>query len=123
MFYRKAQNPYGVPLDCRATYTKLDWITWTATLAQNRDDFRALIDPVIAFLNATSDRCPLTDWYETKTARQVGFTARPVVGAVFLPLLYDKSVWHRYADRDKTKAAKWASLPQWPENEASPQAF
>jgi hypothetical protein len=96
-FYRQTQNPYGLPLDCRATYTKLDWITWTATLTQNRDDFRALIEPVVAFLNATPDRSPMTDWYDTRTARRVGFTARPVVGAVFLPLLYDNSVRHRYA--------------------------
>ncbi len=44
----------------------------------------------IAFLNATPDRTPMTDWYETKTARQVGFDARPVVGGVFLQMLYNK---------------------------------
>jgi hypothetical protein len=111
-FYRKMQNPYGLPLDGRATYTKLDWITWTATLTQNRSDFEALVDPIIAFLNATPDRSPMTDWYQTKTARKVGFTGRPVVGGVFMQMLYEKSVWKKYARRDKTRAANWAPLPQ-----------
>ena len=87
-FYKRMQNQYGLPLDNRETYTKLDWITWTATLTQNRADFEALIDPIIAFLNATPDRSPMTDWYQTKTAKKVGFTARPVVGGVFLQMLY-----------------------------------
>jgi len=113
-FYRKTQNPYGLPLDNRETYTKLDWITWTATLTQNRADFEALIAPVVAFLNATPDRSPMTDWYQTKTARKVGFDARPVVGGVFLQMLYNQEVWHKYAGRDKTKAANWAPMPKAP---------
>jgi hypothetical protein len=113
-FYKKVQNQYGLPLDCRETYTKLDWTTWTATLTQNRADFEALINPIIAFLNATPDRMPMTDWYQTKTAKQVGFTARPVVGGVFLQMLYDRAVWQNYASRDKTKAANWAAMPSRP---------
>jgi hypothetical protein len=113
-FYKKMQNPYGLPLDNRETYTKLDWVTWTATLTQNRADFEALIAPVIAFLNATPDRSPMTDWYWTKTARKRGFTARPVVGGVFLQMLYNRAVWQKYARRDKTKAANWAPMPKAP---------
>jgi hypothetical protein len=114
-YYKKVQNnQYGLPLDNRKTYTKLDWITWTATLTQNRADFEALIAPVIAFLNATPDRSPMTDWYQTKTARKVGFTARPVVGGVFLQMLYNKEVWQKYAGRDKTKAKNWAPMPKPP---------
>ena len=113
-FYKKMQNQYGLPLDNRETYTKLDWITWTATLTQNREDFEALLAPVIAFLNATPDRSPMTDWYQTKTARKVGFTARPVVGGVFLQMLYNQPAWHKYAGRDKTKAANWAPMPKAP---------
>jgi hypothetical protein len=113
-FYKTKQNQYGLPLDSRETYTKLDWITWTATLTQKRNDFDALIAPVIAFLNATPDRSPMTDWYQTKTARKVGFTARPVVGGVFLQMLYNQTVWQKYAARDKTKAANWAPMPEAP---------
>src|SRR6478736_1866273 len=113
-FYRKNQNKYGLPLDNRETYTKLDWITWTATLTQNRADFEALIDPVYTFLNETPDRAPMPDWYKTKSAKKEGFTARPVVGGVFAQLLYDKAVWQKWAKRDQTKAKNWAPIPKQP---------
>ena len=113
-FYRKHINPYGLPLDSRKTYTKLDWTTWTATLTQNREDFTALIDPIIAFLNATPDRSPMTDWYETESARKVGFTARPVVGGEFIPVLYDQKIWRKYAGQDRTRASDWAPMPRPP---------
>ena len=101
-------------MDNRQTYTKLDWILWTATLTQDRADFEALVEPVFLFLNETPDRSPMTDWYQTKTAKKVGFTGRPVVGGVFLRLLYDKAVWSKYAGRDRTKAAGFAPLPKPP---------
>ena len=113
-YYRKMQNQYGLPLDNRKEYTKLDWITWTATLTQDRGDFEALIDPIWKFMNETPDRSPLTDWYQTKTAKKVGFTARPVIGGVFAQMLYDKAVWKKYASRDKTKASGWAPMPVAP---------
>ncbi len=113
-FYKKMQNEYGLPLDNRETYTKLDWITWTATLTQDRADFEALVNPIIHFLNHTPDRSPMTDWYQTKSARKVGFTARPVVGGVFMQMLYNKPVWQKYAGRDRVKAANWAPIPKPP---------
>ncbi len=113
-FYRKTQNKYGLPLDNRSLYTKLDWILWTATLTQKRADFEALVDPVYLFLNETPDRSPMTDWYFTNDARKRGFTARPVVGGVFLQMLYDKAVWKKYASHDRTKAAGWAPMPKAP---------
>lgn len=56
----------------------------------------------------------MTDWYQTKTAKKVGFTARPVVGGVFAQMLYQKAVWSKYAKRDETKASGWAPMPQPP---------
>jgi hypothetical protein len=111
-YYKKIQNEYGLPLDNRKDYTKLDWISWTATLTENREDFDALIAPIIRFINATPDRSPLTDWYQTKTARKVGFDARSVVGGVFMRMLYEKSVWRKYAQREKIKASNWAPMPK-----------
>jgi hypothetical protein len=113
-FYKKIQNEYGLPLDNRKDYTKLDWVTWTATLTQDRADFEALTDPVFKFLNETPDRSPMTDWYQTKTARKVGFTARPVVGGVFVQMLYDQGAWKKWAGRDRTRAKNWAPIPKSP---------
>ena len=113
-YYLKVQNKYGLPLDNRETYTKLDWILWTATLTQSRADFEALLDPVMVFLNETPDRSPMTDWYQTKTAKKVGFTARPVVGGVFAQMLYEQPVWAKWAARDQTKAKDWAPMPLAP---------
>ncbi len=113
-FYRRIQNKYGLPLDNRRGYTKLDWTLWTATLTQDRADFDAIFEPVYRSLNETADRSPLTDWYETATARKVGFTARPVVGGVFMQMLYDRQVWQKWADRDLMKAANWAAIPKPP---------
>jgi hypothetical protein len=109
-FYRKIQHRYGLPLDNRAAYTKIDWTLWTACLTGDRADFDAIIGPVYDFLNATPDRSPMTDWYQTDTARRVGFTARSVVGGLFLRALYDSAVWKKYASRDQTKARQWAPL-------------
>ncbi|MFU7557382.1 glutaminase domain-containing protein [Roseiconus sp. JC912] len=116
-YYRDIQNEFGLPLDNRSDYTKLDWVLWTATLTEDRDDFDALVQPVHHFLNETPDRSPMTDWYFTSTARKRGFTARPVVGGVFLKLLYDAKVWQSYASMDTTNAAGWADMPTPPKTE------
>ena len=87
-FYLKTQKKYGLPLDNRETYTKLDWILWSATLTQKPEEWETLITPVYDFLNDTPDRVPMTDWYWTLDARRRGFTARSVVGGVFLKMLY-----------------------------------
>jgi hypothetical protein len=110
-FYRTVQGSYGLPLDSRRLYTKLDWITWTATLTGRRADFEALVHPIFTFLNTTPHRVPMTDWYWTHDATKVGFQARSVVGGVFLRLLYEPAVWTKWAGREKTKAAGWAGLP------------
>ena len=96
-FYRRTQNPYGLPLDNRRLYTKLDWITWTATLTGSRADFDAIVAPVFDFLNDTPHRVPMSDWYWTHDATKTGFQARSVVGGVFLRLLDDETTWKKWA--------------------------
>lgn len=112
--YKKVQNPYGLPLDNRSRYTKLDWILWTATLTGEPKDFEALVDPVFRFLNETPDRVPMSDWYWTHDAKKRGFQARPTVGGVFLRMLYEKRIWRKWARRDLTDASGWAPMPKPP---------
>jgi len=102
-FYKKHLNPYGLPLDNRATYTKLDWTVWSATLASNPDDFQTLVNPIFHFLDKTPERIPMTDWYDTISAKHPGFQARSVVGGVYIKMLADPQMWSKWVDRSAAR--------------------
>ncbi len=106
-FYKTHLKTYGLPLDNREAYTKLDWEIWTATLTSNPSDFQTLIHPVWKFLNETPDRVPMTDWYQTGSAQKMpGFQGRSVVGGVYLPMLADPATWARWASTPAASPAK-----------------
>lgn len=42
-----------------------------------------LISSVFNFADYSSFRGPFSDWYDTLSGQQVGFTARPVIGGVY----------------------------------------
>lgn len=96
-FYSKQMQQYGLPLDNRKSFTKLDWEVWTATLSSDPKQFSDLIHRLVIWADNTPSRVPTTDWYDTITGRQSGFQARSVVGGVYIKALTDPAIvesWH-----------------------------
>ncbi|PRA07785.1 MULTISPECIES: glutaminase family protein [unclassified Paenibacillus] len=90
-YYMHKQNRYGLPLDSRETYTKSDWLVWCASMSSTKAQFESFISPLWDFMNETSSRVPVTDWYDTITAKQMNFQNRSVVGGFFIQLLMQQS--------------------------------
>jgi hypothetical protein len=88
--YLEHINLYGMPLDNRATYTKSDWLVWSATLMKNKEDFEQMVEPLWKAYHETESRVPMTDWYDTLTAKQIGFQHRSVQGGLYIKLLMDR---------------------------------
>ena len=85
--YTEKCEKYGVPLDCRAFLTKLDWLSWTTIFTDN-DKYRDMIhDRMAKMISETIQRVPMTDIYETQTAKQCSVQHRSVVGGFFINLL------------------------------------
>ncbi|HTD23974.1 MAG TPA: DUF4965 domain-containing protein [Terriglobales bacterium] len=109
-FYKTHLNKFGLPLDNRSAYTKLDWEVWTATLSESSDDFQAMVAPLQRFINESPSRVPLTDWYWTTDAKQVGFQARSVVGGVYMPMLAKDQLWKQWSARSQQAVASSTPL-------------
>lgn len=89
-YYLKKQNTYGLPLDNRKTYTKTDWITWTATLSPDKVTFEKIIAPLYKGINEATYHLPMSDWVFTEEPAHVAFRARSVVGGYYIKMLEDK---------------------------------
>ena len=109
-YYMTKMNQFGLPLDVRADYTKLDWSVWTATLASDPKEFNTIVDSIYKWTNETPDRVPLSDWYDTKTGKHISFVARSVVGGVYMKALSDPDL-----------TAKWNKKSGGPGNSLSSQ--
>lgn len=85
-YYIEQLNEYGVPLDNRDTFTKLDWSMWIAAMGST-DQFNQITEATFKFANECVDRVPLSDYTETLTPTVKGFQARPVMGGIYAKLL------------------------------------
>ena len=86
--YKAELLPYGVPLDSREKYTKSDWLVWAASVADSKEDFEHLVDPLWYAYHTMRTRVPMTDWYYCDTSHQVGFRHRTVQGGLFIKLMF-----------------------------------
>ena len=87
--YLPRMERYGLPLDSRASYSKSDWILWTAAMA-SAEDFPKFIAPVADYLRESESRVPFSDYYNTQTGLYERFIGRSVQGGLFMPLLMDR---------------------------------
>ena len=85
--YKSKLNRYGVPLDSRSDYTKIDWLMWSTRIYDDREYFDLVCESIVNMINETVDRVPMTDWYYTGTAAYCRFRARSVVGGLFINLI------------------------------------
>ena len=102
-FYQTKMNTWGVPLDNREQYTKSDWLIWAASMADDTETFLKFSDPLWKWVNETTDRVPLCDWYYTDSRHMRGFRARSVIGGHWMKVLMDK-----YAPDGDTSGTEWA---------------
>ena len=102
-YYQTKQNRYGLPLDSREGYTKSDWIMWTAAMADDAETFLKFSDPIWTYVNETTTRWPLSDWYWTTNGTARGFRARSVIGGHWMRVLMDK-----YAPAPADTVEAWA---------------
>jgi len=115
-FYLAHRNEFGLALDSRqnSTPAKIDWSVWTATLTGEKKDFDAILDGVWQFVNGSPQRLGMGDLYNTRTGGHIGMHSRPVVGGLFVKMLYDKPLWAKWASEDTERSSNWAALPKRP---------
>lgn len=88
-FYPTVNLEYGVPLDTRHTYTKVDWETWCAAIAAPSTK-EMFFDEIANWINVTPTNRAFTDLYDADSGDYpagIDFVARPVVGGTFAALV------------------------------------
>ena len=98
-FYKTKLNQFGLPLDSRAALKKTDWLLWSATLAESRKGFEAIISPTYDYLDQTPKRIPMTDLYYTDNLDSGWLHSRPVIGGVFIKMLADPAMWKKWSGK------------------------
>lgn len=85
--YKMKMCKYGVPLDCRSNYAKLDWLAWTTAMIDDSQYTQTVYKKIYDYINETIDRAPVGDWYNVESGRQYAFQNRSVLGALFINIM------------------------------------
>ena len=85
--YAEKMKRYGVPLDSRSDYTKLDWMAWTTVMTDNKAYTESIYEAIERMVCESFDRVPITDWYYASDACQCCFQARSVLGGFYINLV------------------------------------
>jgi hypothetical protein len=88
---RAKPGKHGPSFDARKPIVRVDALLWIAALSSPADRGEIAAWPM-KFYADTLVRVPAADQYGIDTGRPVGTQARPVMGAVFAPLLAGSSV-------------------------------
>lgn len=124
-FYVNHMSKYGPALDSRDQMTKSDWIMWTAAMSPNTETFLKFSDKHYDYINETRTRIPLSDFYWADSGLACNFSARSVIGGLWMKVLMDKygitpeqTAWAPKGNHIKTR---WAAdvnpecpLPEYP---------
>lgn len=124
-YYLDKQIEYGLPLDSRDSQAKADWAIWTAAMSPDKETFLKFSDNIYKYVNETTSRIPLSDYYDASTGTSVNFSARSVIGGLWMKVLMDKykpqdtsTTWEAKGNHIKTR---WAAdvnpdcpLPEYP---------
>jgi hypothetical protein len=87
---RSRAGKYGTPFDGHKPVVRVDSMLWIAALAE-RPDREAIVGSALKFYGDTPVRVPAADQFEVDAPRPVGTQARPVLGAVFAPVLLQEA--------------------------------
>lgn len=85
--YKTKIQKYGLPLDCRKDYGKLDWMAWTTVMTEDREYTDLIYKTIFDYISESPDRVPVSDFYYTTSGRVVNFQNRSVVGALFINIM------------------------------------
>jgi len=85
--YRAKMNRYGVPLDNRNDYTKIDWLVWTTVMTDDKAYLDEVTECIYNYICETKSRVPISDWYYTTNGYMETCQNRTVLGGIYIPLL------------------------------------
>ncbi len=86
-YYKTKIDKYGLPLDCRSTYTKSDWQLWSTEFCDDKEYSDGIISAMVKMLSNAPIRAPFSDWYHADNAVQLMFQNRSVQGGLFIKML------------------------------------